>query len=401
MKLVVLTDEAILKYAEGREITALGDFNLKLGQKDSQTVIPIKGGIYDSDYFSSVYDRSCNCGTVRVVGKYCHRCNCEFISVSDKLQRYAYIDLPVYYITKYKIKKFTDSLQNVVKGIETRRIGLKDKFQYLSLCHYTYDEQKKKINTSLEYEGDEVSYSIEGLLNLLKEHFPNIYRTAKNYLNRLVIVTPAILRPISFFSNGKEKKIRIHPNSSIYQAILYLKNLTLDRLKDKNSNVIDKVMSLNYLRQFVQIAMAEMSQLNNTSKQNIARNILGKRVANTARATIVPDIDLPIDKILVPEPIAYEMYKTDFLNYLKSRYMMSESEAAALYYEANEDTQGKFREFIDMGKSVIFNRAPTLHKYSIIGVNIGLTKDISIHMPPLLCKGLGADFEHGILLESA
>ena len=70
MKLVVLTDEAILKYAEGREITALGDFNLKLGQRDSQTVIPIKGGIYDSDYFSSVYDRSCNCGTVRVVGKY-------------------------------------------------------------------------------------------------------------------------------------------------------------------------------------------------------------------------------------------------------------------------------------------------------------------------------------------
>jgi len=127
-----------------------------------------------------------------------------------------------------------------------------------------------------------------------------------------------------------------------------------------------------------------MSQLNNTSKQNIARNILGKRVANTARATIVPDIDLPIDKILVPEPIAYEMYKTDFLNYLKSRYMMSESEAAALYYEANEDTQGKFREFIDMGKSVIFNRAPTLHKYSIIGVNIGLTKDISIQDFPIL-----------------
>lgn len=393
MKLVVLTDDAIRKYAKGREVTELGDFNLKYGQKGSQTIIPIKNGLYDSDFFSSVYERSCNCGNVRVVGKFCHRCNCELLSVSDKLQRYAYIDLPVYFITKYKIKKFVDSLNGIVTGIATRKLGLKDKYQYLSLCHYTYDMESNKIHTSLDYDGTEKYYSLEGLVELLKLHFPSIYESSKNYLNRLLIVTPAILRPITFFTSGTEKKVRVHKNTSIYQSIIYLKNFTLERVKSDEVPLLDKIMYMNYLRQYVQISLANMSQLNNTSKQNIARNILGKRVANTARATIVPDIDLPIDKILIPEPLAYEMYKTEFLNYLKSKYMMSESEAASLYYEGSLDTLAKFYQFIDEGRSVIFNRAPTLHKYSIIGVNVGLTKDISIHMPPLLCKGMNADFD--------
>ena len=392
MKLVILTDDSIRKYAQNREITQIGDFNLKYGTKTNNIVIPIKGGLYDSDFFSSVYERSCNCGTIRVIGKYCHKCNCELISVSDKLQRYAYIDLPVYYITKYKIKKFTDSLNGIVTGIATRKIGLKDKFQYLSLCHYTYDEEKNRINTSLEYDGSEQYSSIEGLLDLLQDKFPSIYQTVRDYVNRLVIVTPAVLRPVTFFQSGNDKKVRVHRNSAIYQSIIYLKNYVLDKLKSNDVLLVDKIMYKNYLRQYVQIAMSNMTQLNNTSKQNIARNILGKRVANTARATIVPDINLPINKILVPLPLAYEMYKTDFLAYLKSKYFMSESEASSLYYEGSEDTIARFREFIELGKSVIFNRAPTLHKHSIVGMNIGLTDDMSIHMPPLVCKGLNADF---------
>ena len=114
----------------------------------------------------------------------------------------------------------------------------------------------------------------------------------------MVIVTPAVLRPVTFFRSGNDKKVRVHRNSAIYQSILYLKNYTIDRIKSKDVPLLDKVMYKNYLRQYVQIAMSNMTALNNTSKQNIARNILGKRVANTARATIVPDIDLPIDKLL-------------------------------------------------------------------------------------------------------
>lgn len=387
-RIVNLSDDRIKDfYAEGRLIESSGDFNLDYGGL-SKKVIPIKGGIYDANIFGSIYNNQCNCGDVRVLHKFCHECGSPVLSYHDKLKRFAYIELPYYYVSPYKIDNLVKAIRKVVHIPSVRNSGVK-RIDYVFLANYSIQEDK--IVASLDYSGDETHTSIEGLLELLEElnhvELPKI----KSYLNKYVLVTPAILRPIKINIVDGIRRVDIHPVSAVYSAIIEASNFIQNTIAESD-DIEYQVIQKAKLRKFVSNSMSSVAQSNKTSKANINRNLLSKRVANSGRATIVPNKDLDIDKVNIPFRSIYSLYRTDFIEYISDMKNVTRSEARIMYSSVTEEIVELFEEFLET-KVVMINRNPTIHRLNMLAMRVGISHSNSIELPPILCAPIGGDFD--------
>ena len=399
MKLVNLTDENILKYTHGREVITIKDFNLKYGKRGTDEVRPVHGGIYDPEYFGSLYNDRCNCGSIKLIGKYCHKCNSEILPIDEKLSRFAYIKSPVLYISKYKIKSVTSLLQNVLydsdsnKDInkEIKLYNTSTSLYYDSLFnHFELDAENNIIGRNT-FDGSEKYVSIEGLLLLMEEIEHHDYEELSSYFNKLVIVIPSELRKVSFFIMDNRKTLSIPKSSSIYRAIKFYIDFVNEAIK-KEEDIKINLYHKNILRSFISIGMENISEINNTSKDNFTRKMISQIIPNSGRAPIVPDIDIPIDTIKLPIGLAYELYKKEFITHLMDDLLIPINEARYIYVHHEKSTLNKFKKFVT-DKVVIIIRNPTIHKYNILGVKVDISNDYTIHIPPMICKSFNADFD--------
>ena len=117
------------------------------------------------------------------------------------------------------------------------------------------------------------------------------------------------------------------------------------------------------MRAFLNTGKKEATELLNTSKENLARELFGVRTKNSARCPIVPATDLKIDEIGMPTSVAYEMLREKFIEHLQKELNFTYKEAMKATKEEafNPETQKLFKEFAEK-QLVIINRPPTLHK---------------------------------------
>lgn len=397
-----LTDEVILQKSNGNKILTYKDFNLKLGSnstvfdKDAR-IAPIKGSIYDPEYFGSVFRDRCNCGLIKnKINVLCVVCHSRILPADEELFRFAYIDTTVYTLNRYKINKFLSYIPDTLfKFPKLRELGIKTKIDYLYLANFRYNKETNMIDSSLNYDETvkEKYCSIEGFMEVLKEKFPEIHTKTLPFLNRLMLVSPISHRPVAIRMQNGKKELSTSPESISYMSIVFLVEEINKKLNDRGLSVMDRVMYKNLLRKYIMQQVLTVSSLNNSSKQNIARNLVKKRVPNSARAYIVPDIDLPPDAVSVPIKLAYEMYKSEFLKHLREKYQIPFQEAEVRYIDYKTyNTLADFRSWIS-DRRVIINRAPTLHKGSIGCYKIQLTNNYTMGMNPLVISEFGADFD--------
>ena len=122
-------------------------------------------------------------------------------------------------------------------------------------------------------------------------------------------------------------------------------------------------------------------------------NMLGKRVDYSGRSVIVSGPSLKLHQVGLPKAMALELFKPfvyarllagDYANTLKTARKMVEN---------GEDIVWEILEKVIYQHPVLLNRAPTLHRLSLLAFEPVLIEGKAIRLHPLVCKGFNADFD--------
>lgn len=123
----------------------------------------------------------------------------------------------------------------------------------------------------------------------------------------------------------------------------------------------------------------------------VQQKLLGTTVDLVGRAVVVPNPDLNMDEVGLPEARAWEVYtpfivrrlvrrgvpRLTALEYVRDRHNLARS---ALQEEVQE-------------RPVIVTRAPVLHRYGLMAFFPKLTKGDTLQIPPIVVGGFGMDFD--------
>ena len=123
------------------------------------------------------------------------------------------------------------------------------------------------------------------------------------------------------------------------------------------------------------------------------QNLLGKRVDYSGRSTIVVGPELKLNQCGLPREMALELFKPYLLHEIIIRGLAPNIKSAKLFLEKRDPVVYDILEEITKDHPVLLNRAPTLHKLSILGFYPVLTDDNAIKLHPAVCSGYNADFD--------
>ena len=123
------------------------------------------------------------------------------------------------------------------------------------------------------------------------------------------------------------------------------------------------------------------------------QNLLGKRVDYSGRSTIIVGPELKLHQCGLPREMALELFKPFLLHEIIVRGLAPNIKSAKNFLEKKEPVVYDILEEISKDHPVLLNRAPTLHKLSILGFYPVLTDSYSIKLHPTVCSGYNADFD--------
>jgi len=123
----------------------------------------------------------------------------------------------------------------------------------------------------------------------------------------------------------------------------------------------------------------------------VQKKLLGATVDLVGRATIIPNPNLGIDEVAIPERAAWEIYKPFIIRRLvKDGYRRSEAVTRVI----NKDQVARTALLKEMQvRPVLISRAPVLHKHGVMAAWPRLTQNNVMEIPPFLVSAFGADFD--------
>jgi len=123
----------------------------------------------------------------------------------------------------------------------------------------------------------------------------------------------------------------------------------------------------------------------------VQRKLLSAPVDLVGRSVIVPDPDLDLDSVGIPEDHAWDVYRPFIVRRLVRR---GAGPLAAARAVKDRDRAAREALLAEMGeRPVILDRAPVLHRYGVLAFKPKLVKGDAIRMSPLVTSGFGADFD--------
>lgn len=123
------------------------------------------------------------------------------------------------------------------------------------------------------------------------------------------------------------------------------------------------------------------------------QNLLGKRVDYSGRSTIIAGPNLKINQCGIPKEMALELFKPHLLHEIIVRGFAPNIKSAKTFLEEREPVVYDILEEITKEHPILLNRAPTLHKLSILGFYPVLVDSKAIQLHPTVCAGYNADFD--------
>ena len=123
------------------------------------------------------------------------------------------------------------------------------------------------------------------------------------------------------------------------------------------------------------------------------QNLLGKRVDYSGRSVIVVGPDLELDECGLPKHMALELFRPFVIAGLLQRELAFNIRGAGRLIEDGVPEVWEILEEAIMGKHVLLNRAPTLHRQGIQAFRPRLIEGDAIQLHPLVCPAFNADFD--------
>ena len=123
------------------------------------------------------------------------------------------------------------------------------------------------------------------------------------------------------------------------------------------------------------------------------QNLLGKRVDYSARSVIVIGPELRMHECGLPKLMAAELYKPFIIRKLIERGIVKTVKSAKKIVDRREPVIWDILENVMKGHPVLLNRAPTLHRLSVLAFQPKLIEGKAIQLHPLACTPFNADFD--------
>ena len=123
------------------------------------------------------------------------------------------------------------------------------------------------------------------------------------------------------------------------------------------------------------------------------QNLLGKRVDYSARSVIVVGPELQMGECGLPKLMAAELYKPFIIRKLIERGIVKTVKSAKRIVDRREPVIWDILENVMKGHPVLLNRAPTLHRLSVLAFQPKLIEGKAIQLHPLACTPFNADFD--------
>lgn len=142
-----------------------------------------------------------------------------------------------------------------------------------------------------------------------------------------------------------------------------------------------------------QMPFKSLSDMLRGKQGRFRQNLLGKRVDYSGSAVIVPGPELKFHQCGIPKSIALELFKPFIIRGLISRGVAANPAKAKIIFELRTDEVWDILEEVSKDRPVLLNRAPTLHKQSIIAFFPILIEGNAIRLHPMVCTGFNADFD--------
>jgi len=166
----------------------------------------------------------------------------------------------------------------------------------------------------------------------------------------------------------------------LQEAVDSLIDLQKSRGRDKNRRGTAK-------------ALKSLSDVLRGKQGRFRQNLLGKRVDYSGRSVIIVGSELKINQCGLPKDMALELFKPFLLREVIIRGLAQNIKSAKNFLERKEPIVYDILEEITKDHPVMLNRAPTLHKLSILAFYPVLTDDYAIKLHPTVCQGYNADFD--------
>lgn len=219
-------------------------------------------------------------------------------------------------------------------------------------------------------------------------------------------VIPPDLRPVVQLSGGKfatsdlndfYRRV-INRNNRLKHLIeLGAPEIILRNEKRMLQEAVDSLIDLSKARGSQRSirtrALKSLSDVLKGKQGRFRQNLLGKRVDYSGRSVIIGGPELQLHQCGLPKEMAIELFKPFLLREIIIRGLAQNIKSAKNYLETKDPVIYDILEEITKNHPVLLNRAPTLHKLSILGFYPVLTDDYAIKLHPIVCGGFNADFD--------
>lgn len=361
-------------------------------------------GLFSEQIFGPVKNYTCQCGIYHGIsraGGTCKICDVDIVNSDIRRKRFAKIVLPVQIINPIMYDLVIDVAGNTLKTYLNKLMKNEKSVLYTKDGYYFVTEEDKVPEGVQKWEKLEAIYElISNMANAFVEDNPNSrWNIIKENLDKLfiqhILVLPPDLRPAA---KGIERNNQVVDKiNRFYMQILTKKESMKDTIIDITR---DKTVFYSYFKQLQKDASELYEHIIEklSKKEGLIRgNILGKRIDFSGRAVIIPDPSLKIDECSLPYVGFLELFKLQISKRLIELGKFKLLNQAIDYIE-NCITFSDFSLFgicekLCKTELCILNRQPTLHRLSMIGFKIKISKDSVIKLHPLACSGFNADFD--------
>jgi DNA-directed RNA polymerase subunit beta' len=326
-----------------------------------------------------------------------------------------------------KTNQLFDNLTTLVKSLRVFSVLSEDELDQLSSYHADgFFEAKtgaEAILTALESVNlEELSSSLRKEMSEAKENTSRFVKLAKRLklidgmrrskinpawmILRVLPVLPPDLRPMVQLSGGRFATSDLN---DLYRRVInrnnrlkHLINLGAPEIILRNEkrmlqeavdSLIDASQKKATRRGRGKQPLRSLSDMLKGKQGRFRQNLLGKRVDYSGRSVIVVGPDLRLNECGLPKDMALEMFKPFVLREMIKRGIAPNVKSAKNMLERKPDEVFDILEEITKNHPVLLNRAPTLHKLSILAFYPVLIEGSAIRLHPAVCNGFNADFD--------
>ena len=238
------------------------------------------------------------------------------------------------------------------------------------------------------------------------------FRTSKNInkpewmILKVLPVIPPDLRPLIPLDGGRFATSDIN---DLYRRVI-IRNNRLKRLieikapevilrnekrmlQEAVDSLLDNSRKSSAVKSDANRPLKSLSDSLQGKQGRFRQNLLGKRVAYSARSVIVVGPELNMGECGIPKDMAAELYKPFVIRKLIERGIVKTVKSAKKIVDRKEPVVWDILENVMKGHPVLLNRAPTLHRLGIQAFQPKLIEGKAIQLHPLACTAFNADFD--------